>query len=45
LFGKITGVDPTTLGKQEKAAHAIGLSPALAGDLQRIARKTLDADH
>ena len=44
LFGRITGVDPVMLGKQEKAADALGLSPTLAADLQRIARDTLAAE-
>jgi len=44
LFGKITGVDPTTLGAQEKGADALGLSPALAVALQRVAKETLASD-
>ena len=44
LFGKITGVDPTTLGAQEKGADALGLSPALTVALQRVARETLTND-
>lgn len=44
LFGKITGVDPTTLGAQEKGADAIGLSPELTVKLQHIAKETLASD-
>lgn len=44
LFGKLTGVDPTTLGAREKGADAIGLSPELASTLQRIAKETLASD-
>lgn len=41
IFGRITGVDPRTLGTREKAADEIGLSPATAGALQRIAAEEL----
>jgi hypothetical protein len=41
LFGKFSGVDPTTLGAHEKAADALGLSPELTAALQRVARETL----
>ena len=44
IFGRVTGVDPTSLGDGEKAADALGLSPALTGRLQRIAAEQLHAD-
>lgn len=44
VFGRITGVDPTTLGPKETAADELGLSDAQAVALQRIARETLQAD-
>ncbi len=44
VFGKITGVDPRTLGPGEKAADDLGLSDAQAVALQRIAWETLAAE-
>ncbi|WP_240320773.1 PEP-CTERM sorting domain-containing protein [Sphingomonas crusticola] len=41
IFGRVTGVDPRTLGTREKAADEIGLSPATAVTLQRIAAEEL----
>ena len=41
IFGRITGVDPRTLGSREKAADELGLNPNLAASLQRIAAEEL----
>lgn len=41
VFGKVTGIDPRTLGERERAADDLGLSPALAAALQRIAAEQL----
>lgn len=41
VFGRITGVDPRTLGRSERAADELGLSPELAVDLQRTAHEQL----
>ena len=43
VFGAITGVDPTTLGKSERAADELGLSDQQAADLQQVARDELAA--
>lgn len=43
VFGRITGVDPRTLGRNERAADELGLSPDLAASLQLIAREQLAA--
>jgi len=43
VFGRVTGVDPTTLGPGEQAADTLGLSREQAGALQRIARDELAA--
>ncbi|UOQ55466.1 DUF4886 domain-containing protein [Hymenobacter cellulosivorans] len=37
LFGEITGYDPRRLGPNEQAAAALGISPADAASLQRVA--------
>jgi len=44
VFGRITGVDPTTLGRTEAAADELGISPVQATALQRIAREQLAAE-
>ncbi|MGY2734897.1 hypothetical protein ACVWYO_002571 [Sphingomonas sp. UYP23] len=44
VFGRITGVDPLTLGKGESAADELGLSPAQATALQRVAHDQLAAE-
>jgi hypothetical protein len=44
VFGKVTGVDPRTLGPGERAADELGLAPDLAASLQRIAAEQLAAD-
>jgi hypothetical protein len=45
VFGRITGVDPLTLGKDERAADELGLSPVQAAMLQRVAHDQLAAEH
>lgn len=42
-FGKVTGVDPTTLGPRERAADDLGIAPDVAVALQRIAKAELAA--
>ncbi len=44
IFGKITGVDPASLGAREKAAADLGMSPAFAVALQKIAHEELTAE-
>lgn len=44
VFGKVTGVDPRTLGAGERAADELGLSEAQATALQRVAWDTLVAE-
>lgn len=41
VFGAVTGADPQRLGKHERAAKELGLTPRLAGALQRIAAQEL----
>jgi hypothetical protein len=41
VFGSVTGTDPRGLGAVEEAAAQLGISPARASDLQRIAFETL----
>ena len=41
IFGRITGIDPRSLGRGEAAAEEIGLSQDQAAALQRIAAETL----
>jgi len=43
VFGRITGIDPRILGRNERAADELGLSPDLAASLQLIAREQLVA--
>ena len=43
LFFQITGIDPRTLGAQEQAAADLGIAPADAGNLQRIAYEQVNA--
>lgn len=43
VFGKVTGVDPRTLGAKERGAEELGLSNDQAVSLQRIAWETLAA--
>ena len=42
-FGAITGIDPATLGPQEKGADELGLSDAQAAALQKVASAELRA--
>lgn len=44
IFGEVTGVDPSSLGAKETAANDLGMSPAVAVSLQRIAREELTSD-
>jgi hypothetical protein len=41
MFGKVTGRDPLTLGPQEAAARDLGVSPAEAKALQKVAHDQL----
>jgi hypothetical protein len=41
MFGKVTGRDPASLGPQEAAAQDLGIPPAQASALQRIAHDQL----
>lgn len=43
VFGRVTGIDPTTLGAKERAADDLGLDPRLVPILQTIARDQLAA--
>lgn len=43
VFGRITGVDPLTLGPRETAASELGISPAQATAMQQIAHDELAA--
>lgn len=44
IFGRVTGIDPRSLGAKEKAAFDLGIAPDVAVSLQRIAFETLEAD-
>ncbi|RYY27131.1 MAG: PEP-CTERM sorting domain-containing protein [Sphingomonadales bacterium] len=41
VFGRLTGVDPTTLGEMERAANELGISRTVAVALQKIASDEL----
>jgi hypothetical protein len=41
IFGRVTGVDPRTLGQRERAAEELGFSGTTTTALQRIAAETL----
>jgi len=43
MFGKLTGIDPWSLGASEKAAADLGILPGDAVKLQRIASEQLQA--
>lgn len=43
IFGKVTGKDPSSLGPRETAALELGISPAQAISMQRIASDELAA--
>ncbi len=44
IFGKVTGVDPVSLGARETAANDLGMSPTTAAALQKIAHEELAAE-
>ena len=44
VFGKITGLDPRTLGDEEKGANDLGLSRVQARALQQVAWDTLQGE-
>ncbi|WP_235524029.1 DUF4886 domain-containing protein [Sphingomonas sp. Leaf33] len=44
VFGRVTGLDPRTLGPNERGADDLGLSDAQATALQRIAYETLQVE-
>jgi len=44
VFGQVTGIDPRTLGKDERAADDLGISKEQAVTLQRIASQQLAAE-
>jgi hypothetical protein len=41
VFGRVTGIDPTTLGIKERAADELGIAPQVAVALQKIASEQL----
>lgn len=43
IFGQVTDIDPRTLGPDEKAGDALGISPAQAKALQQVAYAELQA--
>jgi len=45
VFGQVTGVDPRTLGPDERAADDLGISKEQAASLQRIASEQLAVEH
>jgi hypothetical protein len=45
VFGRVTGVDPLTLGARETAASELGISPTQATAMQQIAHDELAAYH
>jgi len=44
IFGSVTGRDPRSLGREEQAATQLGISPAKALALQRVAFETLASE-
>jgi hypothetical protein len=44
IFGSVTGYDPRSLGRKEETAARLGISPARALALQRIAFETLASE-
>lgn len=44
IFGSVTGLDPRSLGRKEQAAAQLGISPAKAFALQRVAFETLASE-
>lgn len=45
IFGDLTGLDPRSLGKDERSAFELGLSPAQATALQQVAFDELAAQN
>ena len=43
VFGKTTGINPLSLGREEAAASELGFTPEQTVALQRIASETLSA--
>lgn len=43
IFGRVTGIDPLSLGAQEAAARDLGLSPKVAAALRQVAHDELAA--
>lgn len=43
VFGRVTGVDPATLGAKERAADDLGIAPQVAVALQKVAKEQLGA--
>jgi hypothetical protein len=43
IFGDLTGLDPRSLGRNERAAFELGMSPAQASALQQVAHDELVA--
>jgi hypothetical protein len=44
IFGRLTGIDPWSLGASEQAAADLGISPGDAVKLQRIASEQLSLE-
>ncbi|GAA0662494.1 hypothetical protein FHT00_003347 [Sphingomonas insulae] len=44
VFGRVTGIDPTSFGKDEAAADSIGISPDEAVQLQKVAADQITAE-
>ena len=44
IYGSVTGRDPRSLGREERAAARLGIAPATAFTLQRIAFETLASE-
>jgi len=44
IFGKVTGVDPVSLGARESAALDLGMSTAVVRALQKVAHDELEAE-
>ena len=41
VFGRVTGLDPTRLGANERAADDLGIDPRVAVQLQQVAKAQL----
>jgi hypothetical protein len=44
IFGRVTGLDPRSLGKLDHVAGDLGINPATAAALQRVAQEQLAAE-